>query len=238
MDLNTAFSIRAPGGLQFLAFSVARKGTVHNGLTDGRILTINASTHSCDEETTMMKIPGFFLLVWWMTLWAETPSGVATAFVVSSSTTSGRYNAAIITTASRTASNNEEENKDIGSMSFITIDKSPSCSSRSVFLRTSVVASVVASGLLAPPQTAWATGRATFEQAYRRYGPRIRAGGEFYQQDLKDLILKSDWQGIQAALREVPKRAKGDLNKPDAGVAQRARLAGGFSDARVLVAGA
>ena len=82
-----------------------------------------------------------------------------------------------------------------------------------------------------------ATGRATLEPVYRRYGPRIRAGGDFYQTEFKQLVQKGDWEGIQAALREIPDRVKGDLNKPDAGVAQRARLAGGFSDARVLVAG-
>ncbi|KAL7572317.1 hypothetical protein ACA910_017914 [Epithemia clementina (nom. ined.)] len=117
--------------------------------------------------------------------------------------------------------------------------ESSSSVSRSGFLQSGALAAIAGSSsswLLLRLPAAEATGRATLEQAYRRYTPRIRAGGEFYQTELKQLVQKSDWQGIQNALREVPERAKGDLNKPDAGVAQRARLAGGFSDARVLVA--
>lgn len=49
--------------------------------------------------------------------------------------------------------------------------------------------------------------------------------------------MNDDWAGIQNALQEIPKREKSDLSKPDAGVADRARQAGQFSDARVLVAG-
>jgi len=82
-----------------------------------------------------------------------------------------------------------------------------------------------------------ARGFATLEQAYERYSPRIRAGGEFYRKDLKVLVAKNDWAGIQNALQEPPKRRKEDLTKADAGVAARARQAGEFSDARVLVAG-
>jgi hypothetical protein len=50
------------------------------------------------------------------------------------------------------------------------------------------------------------------------------------------MVEKNDWVGIKNALQEPPQRTKEDLNKPDAGVAARARQAGGFSDARVLVA--
>lgn len=83
---------------------------------------------------------------------------------------------------------------------------------------------------------AQARGRATLEQSYDRYSPRIRAGGAFYATELKQLVVSSDWKGIQNALQEPPKRQKSDLQKADAGVAERARQAGGFSDARVLVA--
>jgi hypothetical protein len=80
-------------------------------------------------------------------------------------------------------------------------------------------------GCLLSPEQALARGRATLELSYERYAPRIRAGGEFYGKELKNLVGASDWSGI-----------KEDLRKPDAGVAERARQAGGFSDARVLTA--
>mmetsp|Transcript_19482 Transcript_19482/g.53617 ORF Transcript_19482/g.53617 Transcript_19482/m.53617 type:complete len:322 (+) Transcript_19482:482-1447(+) len=86
------------------------------------------------------------------------------------------------------------------------------------------------------PQPVFATGRATLDVTWRRYAPRVRAGGEFYATDLKRLVAKNDWQGIQTALQQVPDRSRKDLSKADAGVAERARQAGGFSDARVLVA--
>ena len=85
-------------------------------------------------------------------------------------------------------------------------------------------------------EPATARGFATLDQAYARYGPRIRAGGAFYQNDLRQLVAKGDFKGINNALQEPPDRKKSDLKKPDAGVAERARQAGGFSDARVLVA--
>lgn len=86
-------------------------------------------------------------------------------------------------------------------------------------------------------EPAQARGRATLEQAVQKYGPRIRNGGAFYASDLRSLVAKNDWAGIKAALQEPPKRKKEDLVKADSGVAARARQAGGFSDARVLVAG-
>jgi hypothetical protein len=85
-------------------------------------------------------------------------------------------------------------------------------------------------------QPAMARGRATLEQSYERYSPRIKAGGEFYGKELRNLVGASDWKGIKEALAEVPDRKKEDLRKPDAGVAERARQAGAFSDARVLTA--
>jgi hypothetical protein len=91
-------------------------------------------------------------------------------------------------------------------------------------------------GLLAQQQPASARGRATLELSYERYYPRIKAGGEFYGKELRSLVATNDWTGIKNALAEVPDRTKADLNKPDAGVAARARQAGGFSDARVLTA--
>jgi hypothetical protein len=83
---------------------------------------------------------------------------------------------------------------------------------------------------------AYARGRATLEKTYERYAPRIQAGTKFYTNELKQMVAKDDWKGIKNALQEPPSREKGDLNKPDAGVSARAALAGGFSNARVLVA--
>ena len=109
--------------------------------------------------------------------------------------------------------------------------------SRKDFLKSISVAGVATAASLLFQEPAFARGRATLEQSYQRYAPRIRAGGEFYNGELRKLIEKSDFQGIKNALQEPPKRKKEDLNKPDAGVAERARQAGGFSDARVLTAG-
>jgi len=53
---------------------------------------------------------------------------------------------------------------------------------------------------------------------------------------LKKLVATADFEGVKNALAEPPKRQKSDLTKPDSGVAARARQAGQFSDARVLVA--
>lgn len=108
--------------------------------------------------------------------------------------------------------------------------------SRQNFLKTVALASGVAVGFTAV-EPASATGRATLEVTYRRYAPRIRAGGEFYGGEFKQLVKNNDWAGIKNALREVPEKTKKDANKQDAGVAARARQAGGFSDDRVLVAG-
>jgi len=90
--------------------------------------------------------------------------------------------------------------------------------------------------LLWSTEPAEARGRATLEKSIERYAPRVRAGATFYANDLRQLVQKNDWAGIKSALQEPPERTKGDLNKSDAGVAERARRAGGFSDARVLVA--
>jgi len=86
------------------------------------------------------------------------------------------------------------------------------------------------------PQRAFARGRATLDQAYDRYSPRITAGGEFFKRDLRALVEKSDWNGIKLALAEPPKKTKEDRAKADGGIADRAAQAGGFSDSRVLVA--
>ena len=110
-------------------------------------------------------------------------------------------------------------------------------STRKSFLeQVSVAGIAVGSSLLWNTQPASARGRATLERSYERYSPRIRAGGTFYGTDLRQLVAKSDWAGIKNALQEPPERKKEDLIKPDSGVAERARQAGGFSDARVLVA--
>jgi len=98
------------------------------------------------------------------------------------------------------------------------------------------VATVSSSLFLLGPEPAVARGRATLEKSYERYAPRIIAGGNFYGGDLRQLVSKNDWSGIKNALQEPPDRKKEDLAKPDAGVAERARQAGQFSDARVLTA--
>jgi hypothetical protein len=90
--------------------------------------------------------------------------------------------------------------------------------------------------LVAAPEPASARGRATLEQAYDRYTPRILAGGSFYKDQLKALIARDDFAGIKAALAEPPNKTKEDRAKADGGVADRAAQAGQFSDARVAVA--
>ena len=107
---------------------------------------------------------------------------------------------------------------------------------RNAFCSQSIAAAATALVFATPPPAAHARGRATLEQSYDRYAPRIRAGGTFYNKDLKELVVAADWVGVQNALQEPPRRTKADLQKADAGVAERARQAGGFSDARVLVA--
>ena len=87
-----------------------------------------------------------------------------------------------------------------------------------------------------PNDVVSARGRATLEVAYRKFTPRIVAGGEFYQKEMKQFVGSSNFEAIQNAVREPPSRAKDDLRKPDSGVAERARQAGEFSNARVLAA--
>lgn len=106
---------------------------------------------------------------------------------------------------------------------------------KSLLIASSAVAT--SSCVLAKNQPAVARGRATLEQAYERYSPRISAGGKFYAKDLRELISKNDWAGIKAATSDPPsQRDRSDLTKIDGGVSERAAKAGGFSDARVLVA--
>ncbi len=107
--------------------------------------------------------------------------------------------------------------------------------SRQDFLKQSF-SLVGSTAVLLSSAPAQARGRATLEQSYERYAPRIKAGGEFYKSDLKKLVASGDFEGLKNALAEPPKRKKEDLSKPDSGVAERARQAGQFSDARVLVA--
>lgn len=101
-------------------------------------------------------------------------------------------------------------------------------------LSTCTLATVTAN--LLSQQPASARGGATLFQSFERYGPRVRAGGAFYGNELRGLVQSNDWEGIKSAVQEPPKRQKSDLQKPDAGVSERAKQAGGFSDARVLVA--
>lgn len=87
-----------------------------------------------------------------------------------------------------------------------------------------------------PNDVAYARGRATLEVSYRKFTPRIIAGGEFYSKDLKQYVATNNYEAIQLALQEPPSRTKDDLRKPDSGVSERAKQAGAFSDARVLAA--
>ena len=86
------------------------------------------------------------------------------------------------------------------------------------------------------PGVAGARGRATLEQSYDRYAPRISAGGSFYASELKSMVNKGDFASIKAATAEPPKKTKADRAKADGGIAERAAQAGSFSDARVLSA--
>ncbi|KAL7527190.1 hypothetical protein ACHAXR_001845 [Thalassiosira sp. AJA248-18] len=109
--------------------------------------------------------------------------------------------------------------------------------SRGDFLSTAAAAAVVTSAaVVGPIQPAYARGRATLEQAYDRYSPRIIEGGSFYKGTLYGSIAKGDWKTLQAATAEPPKKTKADRALADGGVAKRAAQAGGFSDARVLAA--
>ena len=103
---------------------------------------------------------------------------------------------------------------------------------RSDFLSTASTAAIATAAISQP---AYARGRATLEQTYERYTPRIIEGGKFYKGQLYPAIAKQDWKSIEAGTAEPPKKAKADRALPDGGVAKRAALAGGFSDARVLV---
>ena len=79
---------------------------------------------------------------------------------------------------------------------------------RSDFVKAVSVASL---GLLGLGEPAFATGRATLDQSYERYAPRIRAGGAFYQGDFKQMVAKADWVAIKEATGGVPPRKKEDL---------------------------
>lgn len=103
-----------------------------------------------------------------------------------------------------------------------------------VSIATSSILSIATTTSLSQP--AFARGRATLETSYDRYTPRIIAGGEYYAKDLRDIIAKNDWAKLKDATSDPPKKTKADRAKIDGGVAERAALAGGFSDARVLVA--
>jgi hypothetical protein len=114
-----------------------------------------------------------------------------------------------------------------------------SASTRKEFFQQAKIAAssmAVIAAITGTPEVASARGRATLEQAYRKYTPRILAGGAFYASEMKQLVASANFAAIQNSLREPPSRQKDDLKKPDSGVADRARLAGQFSDARVLTA--
>ena len=109
--------------------------------------------------------------------------------------------------------------------------------SRGEFLAAAAaVAATGAATAILPAQPAYARGRATLEQAYERYTPRIIDGGAFYKSQLFGAVSKADWKNIVLATQEPPKKSKEDRILPDGGIAKRAAQAGGFSDARVLSA--
>jgi hypothetical protein len=118
----------------------------------------------------------------------------------------------------------------------LALQTSVEISSRQDFFKHVTAASVAVGVSLIRAEPAAARGRATLEKSFERYAPRVRAGGKFYATELRTLVGKNDWVGIKNALQEPPERKKEDLVKADAGVAARAKQAGGFSDARVLVA--
>ena len=80
---------------------------------------------------------------------------------------------------------------------------------RKDFVKTMSVATV---GVLGLGEPAFATGRATLEQSYERYAPRIKAGGAFYQGDFKGMVARGDWEAIKGATGNVPERQKEDLS--------------------------
>jgi hypothetical protein len=55
------------------------------------------------------------------------------------------------------------------------------------------VTDTVIASILLQPSISSARGRATLEQSYDRYAPRISAGGTFYKNELKKAIEKNDW---------------------------------------------
>ena len=112
----------------------------------------------------------------------------------------------------------------------------PQTATRKDFLEKSMVVVGFAASSLLSPEPALARGRATLDQAYERYTPRIITGGEFYKKDIRELVGRSDFAGLKSALAEPPKKTKEDRAKADGGISERAAQAGGFSDARVLVA--
>lgn len=118
------------------------------------------------------------------------------------------------------------------------IDGSSVATSRQEFVQQSalIMAGLVTTSVVAPPEVATARGRATLDQAYDRYTPRIITGGSYYKTELSRMIAKGDYAGIKNALAEPPKKSKQDRAKVDGGTTERAAQAGAFSDARVLVA--
>ena len=107
---------------------------------------------------------------------------------------------------------------------------------RADFLTTATAATSSLLLTTCQPQPATARGRATLDYAYERYVPRITEGGKYYKSQLYGAIAKGDWKSIELATAEPPKKSKEDRSLQDGGIAKRAALAGGFSDARVLVA--
>jgi len=106
--------------------------------------------------------------------------------------------------------------------------------SRGEFILT--VTAVTSTVITNPIQPAYARGRATLEQAYDRYTPRIIEGSAFYKSQLYGAVSKGNWKNLELATAEPPKKTKADRKLADGGTAKRAAQAGGFSDSRVLTA--
>lgn len=124
---------------------------------------------------------------------------------------------------------NPPSNCDVSSQSVKGMEQS-----RADFLSKVTLTTILSTFSTVAPASA--RGRATLESSYERYSPRISAGGTFFATSLRKAIEKNDWASIKLATQEPPKKSKSDRAKLDGGTAERAAQAGGFSDARVLVA--
>ena len=120
--------------------------------------------------------------------------------------------------------------------SLLSAPRSVEATRANFLTNAAILAGVSTLSTLSFSSPAEARGRATLEQSYDRYTPRIIAGGQFFSSDFRKMIEKNDWNAIKAATSDPPKKTKEDRTKVDGGVADRAKLAGQFSNARVTAA--